>query len=480
MSAARRPPARLPPPLAARLPRFDRFRLGSGIEIVIAEMHDLPIVDVRWLAPGGAATELVGRAGLASLTARLIDQGAGDYAALDLAAAFERLGAHFGAAADWDAAALVLHVLSDRLPDALALLTAVVERPHLDEREFERKRLERLDALLQDEEDPAALASNAFLAAAYPSTHRYALPLAGVPSTVRGLTREDVLAFHRARYRPAGTSLIVVGDVSRDALVPLLESTFGGAASEAVPTATEAAPSADRARVVAWVDRPGAPQSELRIGHAGPPRDTADYFALIVMNTILGGAFTSRLNRRLREAKGYTYGARSRFAFRRGPGPFVAATAVGTEVTAAAIGDTVQELRGLCDARVAEDEIERARNYLALGLPSRLETGAAIADRIAEIVLYGLENDYFDRYTERVLAVSADDVLRVARAHLDPDHLVVAVAGDRARIEDEIEALGLGPITAAGPNAATRDGTRVAPARRPRPPQRSDSDPHPV
>jgi predicted Zn-dependent peptidase len=255
--------------------------------------------------------------------------------------------------------------------------------------------------------------------------------------------------------------MVVVGDVDADELTAALEQALGGWTGADAPTDAPPAQPPSGPTTIHVVDRPGAPQSELRIGHPGPPRGTPDYFPLLVLNTIFGGAFTSRLNSRLREEKGFTYGAGSAFAFRRHGGPFIASSAVFTGASAEAVGIVLHEMQRIREERVSAAELERARSYLALGLPRRLETTADVLRLASEQELHGLGDRFYDDYVERVRAVTADDVLRAAQQYLDPEHATVVVAGDHAAIASPLAALDVGAVVKVG-RTPENEGNRTA------------------
>jgi zinc protease len=425
-----------------------RHVLSNGLATLTVAKPELPVVDVLLVVRSGAGADPPGREGLASFTAALMDEGTARRSAAELAEAFDALGARLHVEAGWDATTISLHVLRPRLDAALALLAEVVIETTFPEDEVRRKRAELHASLVRENDEPAILASKAFAAAVYGTGHRYGVPLAGTSRTIQSLDRDALVAFRRARYRPARGQafLVVTGALEPDAVSASLERALAGWTGDRGAPAVASAAAPPTPTAIHIIDRPGAPQSEIRVGHAGPPRTTSDYFPLIVLNTMLGGSFTSRLNLKLREEKGYTYGARSAFAFRAGPGPLMAGAAVATAATADAVSDFIAEMRRLRSERVQADELERARRYLALGLPRRFETGEQIAVLLAEAELFGLGDRYWDAFGERVAAVEADDVARVAAVHLDPDHAQVVIVGDRSRIAADLEALGIGPV----------------------------------
>ena len=434
-------------PRAYRFPRFERRELENGVRLVVAPVHKLPVVTVHAVIEAGAAGDPAGEDGVAALTARALTEGTRGLDAAALTQRVERLGATIDAGADWDAAFVSLTTLRGKLAEALRLLAEVTVEPAFAEREVERLKAERIAELLHLETEPRGLADEAFARAVYAEGARYGRSEGGSKTTVPGLAREHLAAFHAARYRPGGTTLVIAGDVTVDDAERLVREVLGGWRGEAPPPVVaddRGAPAERRVHLVAKAD---APQSELRVGHVGVPRTHADYFPLVVMNAILGGLFNSRVNMNLREVHGYTYGAHSGFDWRRGAGPFVVGSAVKSDVTDAAAREVLHELDRMRDEPVSADELSLATSYLDGVFPIRYETTTAIASALANHVVYGLAEDYFDAYRGRVRAVSAADVQRVARAHLRPEALQLVVVGDPAVVRAPLEALDFGPLT---------------------------------
>lgn len=428
------------------LPPIQRFTLSNGLEVLLVEQHELPVVDIDVLVRTGAGADTGRVAGRATLAADLLDEGTETRSALEIAEAIDFLGAGLETRASWDATSASLHVLRPRLEPALEILADVVIHPAFPEQEVRRKKEERLTALLQQQDEPRILANNAFAEVLYGTEHPYGRPILGTPESIRALDRDALVDFYGTYFRPGNAAIVVVGDVTRDEIHSLLERHFGAWQPAPVPATEPPAPPAPGPTAITIVHKPGAAQSEIRVGQIGVARDTPDYFPLLVMNTVLGGSFSSRLNIRLREERAYTYGAGSSFDERRAPGPFVASTAVFTGVTDSAVVDLLREIRRIREEPVPADELARAKNYIALGLPRSFETTGDIADHIGEVVVYGLGDEYYDDYIERVQAVSAADVQRVAQRHLDPERMAIVIAGDRAEIEAKLEALGIGPV----------------------------------
>lgn len=436
-------PPELGPPPSLNLPPIERFELSNGLDLVIMEKRGIPIVQLNLVVQAGAVDDPDGRIGLASMTASMLDEGAGDLDALQLADAIDFLGADISVGSGVHMTSVSLFTPASQLQPALALMADVALRPTFPESELERLRTERLTELLQARDEPRAIAAVQFDHTLFGDEHPYGA--FADETNLRALTRADLVAFHADLFRPEHAAIIVVGDVSANEMKSKLEAVFGGwERGSAQVASVETAPQVS-GRTIYLVDKPGAAQSEIRIGRIGVPRLTDDYFAIQVMNTILGGSFTSRLNANLREDKGYSYGARSSFSMRPTAGPFVASAAVQTDVTDKALVEFMKELTAIRD-EISEDELERARNYVALRYPGRFQTAAGIASQLEEAYLYDLPDDYFNDYVGNVLDVTMDDVYRVARQYVDPEHIAIVIVGDREKIEEGVRALSLAEI----------------------------------
>ena len=440
-----KPPA-LPPPPALKLPAVQAATLANGLELQVVEMHKVPVVDLEVVLDAGAVRDPADLPGLATFTATMLQQGAGRRGALEIADEVALLGAQLGTGASLDVATVSLHVPKRRLEPALDLLADVLLRPTFPDSEVTRQRELRRAQIVQQADNPAAIASIAFPAIVYGRMHPYGRPLNGTEASTGALTRDRVAAFYRTYYRPNVARVLVVGDVTLAELRGLLSARLAAWEGGDVATEPRAAPPPPSARAVYLIDKPGAAQSVIRIGHVGIARSSTDYFALQVLNTILGGAFTSRLNQNLRETHGYTYGAFSQFAAGRMAGPFVASASVVTAKTDSSLLEFLKELRRIRDEAVPEDEVAKAKAYITLGLPGDFETTAGAASRFRELLVYGLPRDYFEHYAERINAVTAADVQRVARQYIDPEHFDIVVVGDKAQIEAGIRALGEGSV----------------------------------
>ena len=442
-----KPPANGPAP-ALKLPTIVKRQLANGLPAWIVELHEVPVVQVNLLVRAGTANDPPGKYGVASLAAAMLTEGAGSRSALEIADAVDFLGADLNASSGIDSSAVRLHVPVARLADALPIMADVALRPTFPAEELERQRQQRLTNLLQARDDPATIASLAFSRVLYGPEHRFGTAAMGTAATIKAFTPADLASFYRGAFRPEAATLIVVGDTTPDRVMPLLEKSFGAwtaAPSTAAPVTMPAAPQPAR-RQIYLVDMPGAPQSQIRIGTIGVARATPDFFPIQVMNTILGGSFSSRLNLNLREKRGYTYGASSGFDMRLTPGPFSAQAGVQTDKTSESLTEFFNELNGILKT-VPADELARAKNYVSLRFPSTFETTGDIARRLEDANVYKLPDDYFSRYVQNIEAITAADVQRVAQKYIQPDRLAVIVVGDRKTIEPGIRALNLGTIT---------------------------------
>jgi predicted Zn-dependent peptidase len=426
-------------------PAVQKRQLSNGLPVWVAELHKVPVAHVSLVVRAGSAADPDGRFGIASLTSEMLDEGAGSRDALQIADAIEYLGASLSTGSSFDAASVDLEVPVARLGDALAVMADVALRPTFPEKELQRVREELLTSLLQARDDPEDLIRFAFPRLIFGPRHRYGTASVGTAAAIKGLAPADLKAFHARRYVPADAAIIVAGDVKPDAILPLLEKLFGAWKGTAPPAATIPEAPQLKARQVYLVDKPGAAQSQVRIGWIGVPRSTPDYFALRVLNTVLGGAFTSRLNTNLREVHGYSYGASSAFDMRASAGPFFAAAGVQTDKTSESLQEFFKELDGIRKP-VPTDELEKAKRYLALSVPRNFETTSGVAAALGQLFVYRLPEEYYATFTKRIMAVTAEDVLRAAQRYIQPDKFAVVIVGDRKAIETGIRGLKLGPV----------------------------------
>jgi zinc protease len=429
------------PPRPYKFPEITRVTLPNGLRVLVAENHNAPLISLRTLVRSGADQDDAEFAGLASLTADLLDEGAGDRDAIALAEYVGLLGGSLGTGADWDATYISLDVLSRHAKPTIDVLADVAYRAQLPDDGFARVQNERLTEILQQLDEPAAIAGKRFASLLY-GTGVYGNSVTGTAESVARITNEQVRHFYESHYLPNNSSLVIAGDVTARDAVALVESAFRAWQRRDEPQRPSIAPAPVDGSRIYIIDRPQAVQSEIRIGHIGVPRSTEDYFALSVANSLLGGVFNSRINLNLRERHGYTYGARSTFAFRKQSGPFVVAAPVRNEVTRESVSEVLAELRRIRTGDIEDLELDDVKNYLMGVFPATVQTASDIAGRLVDMELYGLPEDYFDRYRERIAEIQKDDIARVANKYIDPDRVLIVIVGNATQIREPLGTLG--------------------------------------
>jgi zinc protease len=438
--------SRIPAPGPARpflFPAIQKSTLPSGLRVWSVHHPSIPVVTIMLLLRRGAADDPAGKEGLAAITVDMMDEGSGELSAIEIHEALARLGGQLDSDIGADASLLTVTALGRFTGQALSLLADIAARPSLHDVDFERVRQLRLHRLRQLRDMPGAVADRAFVKLLY-GDHPYGHTPLGNDLALRSLTVEDVRAFHRAMMRPPDATLVVAGDCEHATAVELAEAAFGewtGSPEGELPAAL-ALPRPARLNVI---HRPGAPQSELRIGHIGAARNTPDYHALVAANMVLGGQFVSRINLNLREAKGLTYGARTSFDFRRMAGPFALQVGVQTAGTAQAIHESFDEITAIRGPRpVSSDELALGVAALTRGYARNFETAEQVARAVTQIALYDLPDDYFEAFVPTVERVTADEVTRVAAKYLHPSKLTTLIVGDYDTIADDLGRLDLG------------------------------------
>lgn len=444
-------PHRSSPPSPGVIKAFDfppveATTLDNGLEVKVARLTRVPLVTLSVVLSSGEALVADARAGLAVLTGEGLEGGTQSRTGPELAEAFENIGAGLSVSTGWDATSVSVTCLADRADEAASLMAEALLHPSFPDSEISRLRNQRLAAIRQRRMDPGSLADDAAAHFFFSDEVSYHRPLRGSESSVSGLDRKEILDFVSRRYRPSGAGLVVVGDVDPSEAEEMASRALGGWRGAPEKTGEVDARPRTRGRKVVVVNRPGAVQSEIRIGKVGESRSTPRFFPLKVFNTVLGGAFTSRLMLSLREKHGFTYGVRSRFAFRKGAGPFTISMAVATEVTARAVEEAFAQLEQLLREGPKDSEVARARDYMAGIFPLHLETTGQVAARIAELHIYELPPDFFATYRARIREVSTEEALDAGRAVAEPDEMTVLVVGDAETILPPLEELALGPV----------------------------------
>ncbi|MBT8402238.1 MAG: insulinase family protein [Gemmatimonadetes bacterium] len=431
-----------------RVPGVHTRRLSNGLELHVVPLPRLPVVTAAFVFPSGGETGIPrAQAGRAALAAQALEGGTRRRSGTALAEALEAVGADVGVSAGWDSAVASVSTLTDRWAEGMDLLAEMVLAPSFPDAEVERVRDQVLARIRQRSKDPSALAADRSIGFYFAADEPYGRPVRGTEATIEGLGPSDLRDWVERAYRPDGAGLVVAGDIDPDEAQAVLEPLVAGWEGRATIPEAPAGRARHEEAAVHIVHRPGSVQSELRLGHPGAPRAIPDHPALVVANSVLGGTFGSRLNMNLRESRGFTYGVRSGFAFRRGPGPFSISTAVDTDVTADAVREAVGELRRYVAEGPSEDEVRAARDYIAGVFPLRLETTGGVAMRVAELLVHDLPDDAWTRYREDIRAVDANAAHAAVRRHMQPDRLVCVVVGDAEKIAPGLEALELGPVT---------------------------------
>ena len=440
------------PPRSYEFPPVTQGRLDNGLHVLVVDLPGRPLVSATVVVTGGAVEEPATLAGATVLAARALTEGTERHDAIALVEAGERLGASLHAEAGWDALTVGVDVPSDRLAPALELVAEVLLEPTFPANEVERIRDERLNDLLQAKADPRRRVEEAFVGTIYAPASPYHRPAGGTSETVERLTADELRSTYQRALDPQRATLIVGGDLGGEDVVGLADRLFGGWAAGSSGSVAGGAPPAivdtgtSVGRLVKVVHRPGSVQTEIRLGHRGIPRRTPDFHAVSVMSAILGGLFNSRLNMKLREEKGYTYGAGAGFDMRRGAGPFAARAAVNTEVTVPALTDMVAELTRIREEPVGATELSAARDFLIGVFPLRFETAGAVVGALGSLAVHGLGVEELVTYRSRIEAVDVAAVEAAATGNIHLDTASIVLVGDVDAFGADLEAAGLGPI----------------------------------
>ncbi len=441
-----KPPTPGPTPML-RVPVWTRSTLANGADLVVSEKHDLPLVSFTITFSGGYnQADPVARRGLAEMTAAMMSEGTKTRNGEALAAALQLLGTTITVRIAGETGTIVFQCIASKFPATLDIVADMLVNPSFPPDALERLRAQRLVALVQARDQPGAIASRVFPRLVYGDAHPYGQNV--TEATLKAITRDDVVAFHRAYFRPGQALVTAVGDVNAASAKASIEKSLAAwPRGGDKPAFRYPAVPASRASTIYLADKPGAAQSTFAIGTIGPPRSTPDYFALQVMNTILGGMFQSRLNANIREEKGYSYGVGSSFAYGKGPGAFRAGGDIVSAKSDAALTEFMKELRGIRGERpITDEELSTAKDALTQRLPATFASAQSVNTAIVLLWTQGLPDDYYQQYAARIAAVRREDVVRVARRYVDNDHLVIVIVGDRSTIEGPLRATRVAPI----------------------------------
>ncbi len=423
------------------LPPIAKTKLSNGLEVWMVEQRELPIVAVNLVLKTGSANEPTDKTGVAGMMTSLLDDGTKTRSAVDIANQLSGIGASLNAGGSWDSTSVSLQTLTKNLDKALDIYADVIMNPEFPSTELEGLRGRLVVGLRQQKSNPNAIANVAFNKVLY-GPHPYGRDT--TEAGLRAITRDDVLSYYRATFSPQNGVLIVVGDIDKKSMTASLEKALAGWKGNGAAAARSLGEAKSPEKTAIYlVDRPNSAQSVVSIGQVGIDRMSDDFFPVAIMNSILGGAITSRISMNLREDKGYTYGARSSFSFRRGAGPFSAGGDMQTAVTKESILELMKELRGIRgEIPVTQRELDYNKQSIIRRFPAAFETNASISSQLSNLIVYDLPDSYFNDYITKINAVSLDDVNRVARKYLDPDKMAIVIVGDRKVIEPGLKELG--------------------------------------
>ena len=431
-----------------RVPTWTKTQLANGATLIVSERHNLPLVsfDITFVG-GGNQFEPAGKRGVATFTQSMMSEGTTTKTGDQLSDAMQLLGTGIGVGVSGEEGSISFVSTKKNFDAALALLADMMLNSTFPSEALERLRARTLVNLTQAKDQPNAIGSQVFAKVLYGNAHPYGQRM--TEASAKAITRDDVIAFHKAYFQPGRAIITVVGDVTPSSAKALVEKALapwtkaGDKPAFTYPKLPELQPAK-----IYLVDKPGAAQSVINIGLPGPSRNTPDYFALQVLNTILGGMFQSRLNANIREQKGYSYGVSSNFNYGKGPGAFRTGGAIVSNKTDLALIEFMKELKGIVgDKPITDEEITTAKESLIQSLPQRFASVNAINNSITSLTVQGLPDDYYQTYAKNVSAVTKEDLLRVAKRYIDLNHLYIVIVGNRAEIEVGLKATNIAPIT---------------------------------
>lgn len=428
-------------------PPIERFQLANGLKVILVEKHTVPVVEGRLILDAGAMREPTTKNGLASLTGSLLSEGTGEMTGADIARAMDALGAQYFTNANFNATFADVVAVRNAFPQALVLAARTATAPSFPSGEVTRVKNQALAAYQQSHARTTGLAADAFVRAAFDSTAPFSRPPSGTPTTIAGLTRDDVVNWHRTMYSPSAATLLLVGDITPAEARSIAQQAYGSWTATATPPVPVQNPIrlSSGTRII-LVDRPGSVQSSIIVGQPGFRATDPDYLSMIALNHLLGGGFSSRINLNLREKHGYSYGAGSVLDLRPGSGAFRISSDVRTTATDSALVESITEYRRIASEPVPAPELQASVNNLVSGFPSSVQTVQGLTGRIQQLIIWGLPVDFYATYRERLTAITPENLRGVASSRLTPDNLILVVAGDLSKIEAPIRARNLGTV----------------------------------
>jgi zinc protease len=424
-----------------RFPDFEQIKLSNGLLVIVAAQNHLPLVSVNLCLNASGLTDPVGTEGLSYLLTETLFEGTKEKTSTEIANALELLGTNYYTHADWNAIQIEINSLSKNLDASMMLYAEVLKHAVFPEREVERVKKELIIERQRVSDNPAKL-SNEFLYKQMYNGHRYGIPLEGDLASIQKIKRDHLLKYYKSIFIPNESAIIFAGDISREKALKLAEDHFGDWRPGKLFSIPKFAGTYPKTLEISLIHKPGAAQAEMRLGHLGIERADSDYYAITLLNEIFGGYFLSRINMNLREKHGYTYGASSVFSYRKIRGPFLIAASVQNEAIDKAVQEVIYELERIQSEFVSDEELANAKGYLTGVFPVAFETVDQVAMGLANLVIFRLEQDFYQNYPSHINNVTQDEILRAAKKHLHPDKMHVVITGDRTKLEDRLKGLG--------------------------------------
>lgn len=425
-----------------RFPDFFETKTASGITVLVIQDSMLPVVNVRFVFKAGSYHDNI--PGLSAFTVDMLSKGTSKMSATDIAAKIDYYGATLSYGSDYDANYVSIYTLKKYFNEVYNITADIINDAVFSDEEIERLRTQKINSILSLKDEGEYLASRAFKKFVY-GKNTYSNPIEGDENTLKEINREQLLSFDKNYFRPENLIIAFVGDVSPDEALKYVEKLEKGSkwSIDKHEIKTDSRPSINNSqRKVLLVNKRDAVQSSLKLGHISKSRSEVDFFPLTIMNNILGGSFTSRINSNLRERNGYTYGARSYFELKKYAGDFSAETDVKGDITGKAVNEIITEINKMRSEYITDDELSIMKNYITGNFPLQLETPGAIASRVIALKLFGLEDDYYQKYISNVNAVTKEDVKKAAEEYLHPDNLVISIAGNVKELEKQMKQFG--------------------------------------
>jgi zinc protease len=426
------------------LPEIQTFDLENKLKVFFVQKNDLPILQLNMIINGGSKFDPDNKKGLANLTSMMIDEGAGNFNALELSDEFDTLGSNFNIGASQDNIFLSLQTLKEYFQRSLDLFSTVITKPHLNQTDFDREKRKVLIKILQLKDEPDQIADSAYEYLVFGKDNPYSSSTLGDEKSVNDISNEDLKFFYDLYFKPDNSALIVVGDSSINELKENLNLLFTKWQPKKIQDISVDKITGAETQIF-LIHKEGAVQSEIRIGHLSSERNEDDYYSKILLNNILGGQFSSRINLNLRENKGYTYGASSRFNYYKNGAYFIVATSVGSENTGNAVNEIMNELHSIRKGAL-QKELDFAKSSTIRRFPSNFETNKQIASNLTAKYIFSLPDDYFNNYIEKIRSVSLEEINQAAEKNIFPEKSIILIVGDKNRVLSQLEKLNLGEV----------------------------------